>query len=144
MGKSYWFECSRCGYRARVSGRADRGLLCHVQTIVCRDCKQLYDAVTRLKVTEEVTTGMAGLGLKGWGLDRGRRVNGRSLKRPPTFQAAVNRLTMTGGKKLKWLQFKLECPVSPGHRVEAWNEPDKCPKCGIHLEKNVLPYRIWE
>jgi hypothetical protein len=26
MGRSYWFECPKCGYRAKVSGRADRGL----------------------------------------------------------------------------------------------------------------------
>ena len=139
MGKSYWFECSRCGYRARVSGRSDRGLLCHVQTIVCRDCKQLYDAVTRMKVPEEAAVERSGLRWNGKGFDRSRRQNLQAMKSPPTFQAAVNRLTMTGGKKFKWVQFKLECPVSPGHRVEAWNEPDKCPKCGIHLEKNVLP-----
>ena len=24
MGRSYWFECSRCGYRAKASGRLDR------------------------------------------------------------------------------------------------------------------------
>jgi transcription elongation factor Elf1 len=50
MGRSYWFECARCGYRAKVSGRVDRGFNFFVQTIVCRDCKELYDAVTRIKV----------------------------------------------------------------------------------------------
>ena len=52
MGRSYWFERSRCGYRAKVSGRADRGLHCVVQTILCRDCKELYDAVIRLRISE--------------------------------------------------------------------------------------------
>ena len=119
-------------------------MLCHVQTIVCRDCQQLYDAVTRLKVAEEATAPRRGLRLNGFGLERGRGPNARPLNGPPTFQAAVNRLTITGAKRFKWVQFKLECPVSAAHRVDAWNEPDKCQQCGIHLEKNVLPYRIWE
>ena len=53
MGRSYWFECPKCGYRAKVSGRADRGLSFFVQTILCRDCRELYDAVTRLRVPDE-------------------------------------------------------------------------------------------
>jgi hypothetical protein len=52
MGRSYWFECPKCGYRAKVSGRADRGLTLFVQTILCSDCRQLYDAVTRLRVAD--------------------------------------------------------------------------------------------
>ena len=53
MGRSYWFECPKCGYRAKVSGRADQGLTFFVQTILCCDCRELYDAVTRLKVPDE-------------------------------------------------------------------------------------------
>ena len=53
MGRSYWFECPKCGYRAKVSGRADRGLSFFVQTILCRDCRELYDAVIRLRVPDE-------------------------------------------------------------------------------------------
>ena len=34
----------------KSSGRADRGLSFFVQTILCRDCRELYDAVTRLRV----------------------------------------------------------------------------------------------
>src|ERR1700674_5874389 len=53
MGRSYWFECPRCGYRAKVSGRADRGFNFSVQSIVCRDCKELYDAVTRARIPDQ-------------------------------------------------------------------------------------------
>ena len=53
MGRSYWFECVKCGYRAKVSGRADRGLNFFVQTILCRDCRELYDAITRVKIPDE-------------------------------------------------------------------------------------------
>ena len=49
MGRTYLFECSKCGYRARVSGGADRGRHVVVQTILCADCKELYDAVIAFK-----------------------------------------------------------------------------------------------
>jgi predicted RNA-binding Zn-ribbon protein involved in translation (DUF1610 family) len=140
MGRSYWFECPKCGYRAKASGRADRGLSFFVQTILCRDCKELHDAVTRLRVPDEPP---------GWGNFGGLRKT-RFLKAypritaPPSFQATLNRLPQTGVKRFKWLAFKLQCPVSAAHRVRSWNEPDHCPKCGVFLEKSALPYRLWD
>jgi hypothetical protein len=140
MGRSYWFECSKCGYRAKVSGRPDRGVGFFVQTILCRDCKELYDAVTRVKVPD----GMARWGsFAGWqwaGLQTGSPRAGT----PPPFQAVLNRLPPRGVKRFKWLSFKLQCPVSPIHRVRSWNDPDKCPRCGIFLEQSALPYRLWD
>ena len=140
MGRSYWFECPKCGYRANVSGRADRGLSFFIQTILCRDCRQLYDVVTRLRVPDE----LAGRGsLAGW--QRGGFQNPqRGLSTPPAFQAALNRLTTTGVKRFKWLPFKIQCPVSALHRVRSWNEPDRCPRCGVYLEKSALPFRLWD
>ena len=140
MGRSYWFECSKCGYRATVSGRADRGLAFFVQTILCRDCKQLYDAVTRLRVPDE----SEGLGsFAGWRLVRSPNPY-RSISSPPGFQSVLNRLPQTGVKRFRWLSFKIQCPVSALHHVRSWNEPDRCPKCGIYLEKEALPYRLWD
>ena len=138
MGRSYNFECSKCGYRAVVSGRADRGLNVAVQTIVCRDCKQLLDAVTRLKIPDELALPSRTGGL------RQREFNRPRTTPIPSFQDAVNRLPYRGIKRFRWLKFKPQCPVSAIHRVEPWNEPDKCPRCGVYLERNALPYRIWE
>jgi hypothetical protein len=113
-----------------------------VQTIVCQDCRELYDAVTRLKVPDDNQPSLPG---KPSGL---RRLTSLSRQpppnKPPSFQSALNRLQYTGVKKIKWLHFKTQCPVSPHHRVRTWNEPDKCPRCGVHLEKSALPYRIWD
>jgi hypothetical protein len=147
MGRSYWFECSKCGYRAKVAGRADRGLNCAVQTILCRDCKQLFDAVTRLRVADETPGGNGSktdFPLNRWRLNSNRQSCAASRRSPPRFEAVLNRLPLRDIKQSKWLQFKLQCPVSPIHRVQAWDFPDKCPKCGIFLEKNALPYRIWD
>ena len=124
MGRSYWFECLKCGYRAKVSGRADRGLSFSVQTILCRDCRELYDAVVRLRVLDE---------LGGWG-DWGRlRKSGRpraqvSMTEPPVFQAALNRLPPTGPGRFKWLAFKPQCPFSTIHRVRSWTDSGPMPE----------------
>src|SRR5579862_7962198 len=111
MGKSYWFECARCGYRAKVAGRAEEGLHVSVQTIACQDCKELYDAVTRMRV-----------------LEGSRPASHDSLitvplniqteaKRPPSSLWALNRLRYTGEKISDWLKFPLRCPVSHLHKV---------------------------
>ena len=140
MGRSYWFECPKCGYRANVSGRADRGLSFFVQTLLCHDCHALYDAVTRLKVPHELWRSENLAALRQPGPLR----HPRSLSVPPTFQSVLNRLPLTGVKRFRWLAFKNQCPVSASHRVRPWTEPDKCPRCGIYLEKNALPYRLWD
>ena len=142
MGRSYNFECSRCGYRRAVSGRSDRGVAFWVQTISCLDCKTLYDSVTRLKVPEEpLLSSWRNL----WGLVRWRGLTAyRHSSMAPSFQEAVGRLPLLGARTYRWLHFRLQCPVSAAHRVEAWNEPGKCPKCGLFLEKGALPYRLWD
>ncbi len=142
MGRSYWFECSKCGYRAKVSGRADRGLNFSVQTIACQDCRELYDAVTQMRIPDEAQGSFLG---NHWRLRQLRFAARHPMpKQPPSFQSALNRLQYTGVRRSKWMQFKLQCPVSPQHRVQSWNEPNKCPRCGVHLEKSSLPYRIWD
>jgi hypothetical protein len=140
MGRSYCFECPACGYRAKVSGRADRGLTFFVQTIFCHDCRQLYDVVTRLRVPNE----FEGFGsFAGWRLARSPNPY-RSISSPPGFQSVLNRLPQTGVKRFRWLPFKIQCPVSALHRVRSWNDSDRCPKCGIYLERDALPYRLWD
>jgi hypothetical protein len=137
MGRSYSFECPKCGYRARVSGGADRGVYLQVQTILCRHCKALYDAVVRLKVADSQRSKVAD-GLRGMQLRKPSVAD-----RPPAFESAVNRLPVEGTRS-KWIQFRVRCPVSPGHAVRPWNDPDKCPRCGIYLEKSAVPYRLWD
>jgi hypothetical protein len=139
MGRSYWFECPKCGYRAKVSGREDRGLIFFVQTILCLDCRELHDAVTRLRVPDD-RIGLGDLSRWHWA----RLKPQRSFSAPPTFQVVLNWLPQTGVKQLKWLPFKLQCPISAMHRVRSWNDPDKCPRCGVYLEKSALPYRLWD
>src|SRR5712672_1357393 len=120
MGRTYWFECSKCGYRTQVSGKSDRGLNFFVQTIACADCKALYDAVTRLRVPQESNGMKFSFGLNGLRYSLQQR-----NPAPPSFQSALNRLPYKGVPRYKWLHFKLQCPVSPIHRVQNWSENDK-------------------
>ncbi|MBE0542392.1 MAG: hypothetical protein IH623_13485 [Verrucomicrobia bacterium] len=137
MGRTYLFECPRCGYRAKVAGGADRGFHFAVQTILCLECKELYDAVTELKVPFAPA-------LSRWKLKTSRLDSVKAPVAPPTFQAALNRLAFTGVKRFRWLRFKAVCPISARHRVRDWKQPGKCPKCGILVECNALPFRIWD
>jgi hypothetical protein len=139
MGRTYLFECSKCGYRAKVAGGAVRGVHFAVQTIQCLDCKQLYDAVTELKVP--IPTNAA---LDRWKLKTNRLDSVKAPARPPTFQAALNRLPPGGAKRFRWLRFKAACPASPRHRIREWHQPGKCPKCGIFLDANAIPFRVWD
>ncbi|HET7625268.1 MAG TPA: hypothetical protein VFM25_08380 [Verrucomicrobiae bacterium] len=135
MGRSYLFECPKCGYHATVSGGADHGNHLVVQTIACRDCRKLFDAVVKLKLPKNH--------------DR-RAVPGFSklAKRPldvaPPFEKVVNRLPLAPEKYLKWTPVKLRCPISPYHRIQPWNNPGKCPRCGVFLDKAPTPFRMWE
>jgi hypothetical protein len=115
-----------------------------VQTIRCRDCKELHDVVTRIRIPDEIQDRVRASFCAG-GLPRAK-LPGRSwaAKGPPSFQAALGRLSYTGSTRFRWLDFKPQCPVSPSHAVQSWSEPGRCPKCGIFLEKNAVPYRIWE
>ena len=139
MGRSFWFECSKCGFRANVSGQFDRGLNVAVQTIHCRDCRKLYDAVIHLRVPDELKERSLNFGLR-------PRISPpqRAPASPPVLQVLVNRLPYKGIKYFRWMRYKPQCPVSAYHQVREWNAPDKCPRCGIFLEQNAIPYRIWE
>jgi len=132
MGRSYWFECSRCGYRVTVSGGPDRGPDFFVETVQCLDCRKLYDVVIKQRLT---------LGPKTKGM---RLQMPKPPKVAPTFQAALNSLPKSNVKSMRWISFKPACPVSSMHKVEKWSDPGPCPRCGLAIEKNPLPYRIWE
>ncbi len=141
MGRTYLFECAKCGYRAKISGGPDRGFHFAVQTILCLECRELHDAVTALKVAVPRMIGGGGM------LKAARSAAFGAFKVPtvpPPFSTALNRLPPRSGRKSRWIQFKAACPVSPRHRVREWNRPDKCPKCGVYLEQNALPFRVWD
>jgi hypothetical protein len=128
VGKTYLFECPHCQYRARVSGGADSGIHCEVQTVVCRDCRELFDCFTRVRRREDAV---------------------ELIKFPAFFRPEIPPVILrenSGGKprRLVWKQFTPACPVGPKHFVEAWNDPGRCPRCGNFLEKNGLPFRQWD
>jgi hypothetical protein len=46
--------------------------------------------------------------------------------------------------RTKWLTLKPFCPVVEFHAIEEWRDPGKCPRCGAIMERDILPYRIWD
>ncbi len=138
MGRTYRFECSKCGYRVAVAGGAARGPHLAVQTIHCLECRELYDAVIELKVPASPQN------LPRWKLKPTPFDTGPSDEKPPTFAAALNRLTVGRGKRHRWDTFKLMCPVAARHRIRIWKQPGKCPKCGVFLDGGGTPFKVWD
>ncbi|TAL00244.1 MAG: hypothetical protein EPO07_09950 [Verrucomicrobia bacterium] len=142
MGRTYLFECPKCNYRAYVAGGVSEGAWFAVQTIVCADCREVLDAVVQMKfpVPDLIEPLQKTRGRK-------RKLQLPRLDTPataPSFQAALNRLPPEGAKSYRWVKFKLTCPVSPKHRIEPWVSPGKCPKCGLFMDGNALPFRVWD
>ena len=126
MGRTYHFECSHCHYRAKVSGGADSGVHCEVQTVVCRDCRELLDVFTKVRRRADASP---------------------KIKFPAFFRPEIPPVILRDGSKggrLVWHKFKPACPANPEHFVEIWNDPGRCPRCGNFMEKNGLPFRLWD
>lgn len=127
MGRVYIFTCPRCEYRARVSGGPAEGLHCVTQTIVCRDCKALHDVAVRVRVPEAEATPL------------------RKPKLLPVKQDHLPPMLLFGRPpRTQWLELKPACPVSGSHSIEEWTDPGKCPRCRTFLERDGLPFRIWD
>jgi hypothetical protein len=125
VGKTFHFECPLCQYRAKVSGGADAGLHCAVQTVLCRDCRELLDVFTRRRHA-------AGADAKN--------------KFPGFFRPEIPPTVLRDGKKtrLVWQEFAPACPHEPKHFVEVWKDPGRCPRCGCYMEKQGLAFRVWD
>jgi hypothetical protein len=136
MGRAYLFECSKCGYKASVSGGLDKGFEFWVQSATCKECRILFDSIVRWRVPDT--------GLKTAADFQRLRLRKAEQETAPTLEAALNRLPPLGIKRFKWVPFKIRCTVSKTHRVQAWNEPGKCPRCGSFMEKNAIPFRYWD
>jgi uncharacterized protein YlaI len=134
MGRTYLFECPRCEYRVAVAGGTESGLLCQVQTFRCSDCRALLDVTTRVRVESREVPLRPGLGRSDAWQDQLRR----------RFSNWHLQLPMGIASRDQWVTLKPRCLVSPIHRIEPWTHPGKCPRCEVHLERTVMPYRIWE
>jgi hypothetical protein len=147
MGRTFHFECPHCQYRARVGGGADAGINCAVQTIVCLDCHQLFDVLTRLRLREDEEAALSASAKtrSGHNLLPGQvNIPPFWLVENPWKVFAPGRRASGSLPQRRWVEAGLACPVAGSHRVKPWNAPGRCPRCGNYLERNGLPYRLWE
>jgi len=137
VGRTYIFECPHCLYRTQVSGGADAGLHCAVQTVVCRDCRELFDVLTRIRRRAGAPPKPA----KFPGFER-QEIPPVILRETP---APAKRFKLAPKPApLIWQDLPLACPAWPKHFVEPWQDPGRCPRCGSFMEKNGLPFRLWD
>ncbi|HEY4415801.1 MAG TPA: hypothetical protein VGO57_08925 [Verrucomicrobiae bacterium] len=134
MGKTYHFQCPWCQYRAYISGGADSGDHCDIQTISCRDCRELYDVPVRLRRREPEKQ-----------LSLGKLLKPLRPELPPSVlrNGSFQPLNYPS-RPLVWEQYKLACPVRPEHFIEPWQDPGRCPRCRNFMEKSGWPFRRWE
>ncbi|MGD1088272.1 MAG: hypothetical protein ABR955_06050 [Verrucomicrobiota bacterium] len=133
MGRTFHYQCSQCPYHARLSGGADSGVNCDVQTIICRECRELFDVFTRVRRVA------------------GHKEFARNLSAfaRPEIPPVILRDSLFAPKRaeprrFEWQKIKLECPVAAKHFVEAWKYPGRCPRCHAFMEQEGLPFRVWE
>jgi hypothetical protein len=133
MGRTFQFNCTQCQYRARISGGADSGLNCEVQTILCRECRELFDVFTRVRR------------LVGHKEFAGNFPTFTRLEIPPVIlRDSLFATKRAEPRQFEWQKMKLACPAVPKHFVEAWKHPGHCPRCYAFMEQEGLPFRVWE
>ena len=133
MGRTFRFHCTQCQYHADISGGADSGLNCDVQTILCRECRELYDVFTRVR---------RAVGCR----DPIRNFSAFTrLEIPPVIlRDSLFASKAAEPRRFEWQKMKPACPVSAKHFVEAWKHPGHCPRCHAFMEQEGLPLRVWE
>ena len=138
VGRTFHLECPHCHYRTCSSGGVDEGVHCRIQTITCLDCRELFDVYTRIHRREPPI------------ITKPRFIEPPLIPPPMLVEKPVRefpgqpRLAMDEPPVLRWEEVALACPRSKKHRIQPWNDPGRCPRCGVYLEKNGFPYRIWE
>ncbi len=133
MGRTYHYQCTQCQYHVRISGGTDSGLNCDVQTIVCRECRELFDVFTRMR---------RAAGHKEFA--RNLSAFARPEIPPVILRDSLFARKRTEPRRFEWQKIKLECPVAAKHFVEAWKHPGRCPRCHGFMEQEGLPFRVWE
>lgn len=145
MGRTFQFECPQCQYRATVSGGADHGVNCAVQTIVCHDCHRLFDVLTRLRQrADEVEPPPVPPKSVRTRLPAGATIPPVRLMENQRGDFSSKPDESVATSIWRWIELKPVCPVANFHRIEFWNVPGRCPRCGNYLEKNAFPYRLWD
>jgi len=130
MGKSYLFECAKCGYRAVVAGGVAEGNDLKVQTVRCRDCRTLGDSVIAVRSNTNP---------RFW-----NRLDLLPEDIRPSLLQVLNRLPASPSEPSHWATFEPACPANADHRIEPWTTPGRCPKCRAFMEGGGLPFRVWD
>lgn len=108
MGQCYDFKCPACSYSAVVSGGDDRGMYGATTTIVCHDCRELFD----VSISDERWDGKADL-------------SNEPIVCPG--RAPDNEIEEDEDED----EFDYS---NPEHKVERWTDPGPCPHCGETLK----------
>lgn len=154
MGRLYRFDCPRCGFTARAGAGTIQNSGFSTATIVCKDCKEIYDVVSALRLAPSmVNSARKSFGRQRIVLSAERllqiedKVNLPPSMLPHSRKLILQQLNPTPLARFlaqRWFQVKLLCPVNPRHRIQPWKTPARCPNCEDYLDTTLLPYRVWD
>src|SRR5687768_13793515 len=143
MGRSYLFSCSKCNFTARVAGSGDSGRDCLIRTIHCRDCRQLYDVATHVRLSPQLALrSKVGVGPPESRLPRRLPKSELRLLVPEHVSHSTTVVRCRPGvpdgmlvvaMDPRWVELATECPVNARHRFESWTDPGRCPYCLTYL-----------
>jgi hypothetical protein len=148
MGRLFAFECERCGYRARVSGGADRAAVCFIQTVSCARCRELVDVATHVRLPRAKPPRLPKIAAQrraaapAWDEALASVVlpdhvhSSRVLADP--FPSMIDRL-LPGTSARNWIALAKRCPADPSHIIQDWNHPGPCPRCGAFMNRMSAP-----
>jgi len=147
MGRLYTFECSKCGFIGHVSGGEDRGAVCFTRTMICRDCRELYEIVTHVRLEQTVPPSAPEVKRRHWQralsqviLPGHAHASRQALRQPGRMMEKL----LPGADPTLWVELRMSCPKSSGHAIEPWKDPGPCPRCGTFLDKTLMPFLVWE
>lgn len=125
-----------------MAGREEQGLVCHVCTIVCPECSALFDAVTRARLSRDWLKGRRPLHLDaGWTPKSEWQRTVDAVREPVTLDQVLFEHHDPRGP---WVEFPVTCPNVVHHAVQPWKDPGRCPRCGVYMERTLMPFRLWE
>ncbi len=134
MGRTFHYHCTQCQYHADISGGADSGLNCEVQTIICRELpgiiRRFYACASR-----GGTSGICAQIFQLHAIGNSTRHLAEQFVRPKTRPTAPllngkNKIGPVRGRKT-FRRTLEKIPDAARAVTPSWN-------------KSALPFRVWE
>lgn len=109
-----------------------------MQTVVCHDCRELFDVFTRIRKRRQPVIARRTL------MNSEIIIPPALLVEHPVREFPEKPEPRPLPAPTFWEDREISCPIASSHRIEPWRDPGRCPRCGNFMEKNGLPWKLWD